>query len=514
METTPPEYDYQNFTSDYLCPHCGGLLYVDNATPRNDACINSNCQLWPSDFNSIIDATESEEPRIHKELQVKEQQLISEIKSWKPGKIARYAYTERRELVKALFTNGMMPDIDTFIALGELLLLTNKYPSEGQIDDTNRFVLLVQAVKRYNKDQCNLEDVQTRRFVFGKTGSDFKILLMKYDLAFAEFQKDIGLVNQQQLTERDSMFSYRHLEAAATPDVDYAAITDHSEILDQFWITSLQLRYWLQSHYRTKLQYNYTPDLLDFTVLYGWCRQIWGKSELSTISSDKESKEMAALQSHFDQHAEHEYSVESFVNSYIDSTELVPIVARTPEGWLIDFHTLLFFLIYLQGCPDPRNPAIRTRGQLIQDRRGQVAERFEGWLRDEVRQLNYTGPNTAVIVNYEYDIIAISEERKTIIMADAKYRDMAPSSYTGTNIIQQELLGDNALKYEANRQQQRLDYFRENTELFNEHLNPQHPWEEYTVHSFLATKIIPLVHRYKEVRILRAKEFLETLENL
>ena len=194
-------------------------------------------------------------------------------------------------------------------------------------------------------------------------------------------------------------------------------------------------------HYRTKMQYNYTPDLLDFTVLFGWFIKTWGRDELSIISTEKQEKEIEDLQRHFDSQSMRKYSAQNFINTYVDSTELVPIVVRTHEGILMDYHTLLFFLIYLQGCPDPEEPAVKEREQLIQNMREKVGEKFEGWLREEVRIRGYIGPKTAVIEGYEYDIIAVSEEKKAIIMADAKYRDMAPSSFTGTNLLAQELLG-------------------------------------------------------------------------
>ena len=86
-----------------------------------------------------------------------------------------------------------------------------------------------------------------------------------------------------------------------------------------------------------------------------------------------------------------------------------------------------------------------------------------------------------------------------------------PSSFTGTNLLTQELLADYALRYEADRQQKRLDYFRQNTGRFERYLKPKQAWGEYNIHSFLVTKQIPLAHRYKEVKILRATEFLQTL---
>jgi hypothetical protein len=42
-------------------------------------------------------------------------------------------------------------------------------------------------------------------------------------------------------------------------------------------------------------------------------------------------------------------------------------------------------------------------------------------------------------------------------------------------------------------------------------LKPEKPWNEYDLRSFLVTKQIPLAHRYKEVKILRANEFLQAL---
>lgn len=503
------EYDYENFDFDYLCPHCGGVLFVDTANPPNDVCINEKCQLWPKDLNSIIDATETEEPGIFKEIQEKEKTLIDEVNKWQPGKLARHAYMARRELITPLFTKGILPFFDHFIALGELLLMTNKYASEGTLDDIGRFRLLLDDFRSWGRDQRNLEDVQNKRIIFGRTGSGLKPYSLKYAKAIVKFQKEIGLVNTKDLPSIESSFPYEHLIAAVTPELDFPNMTDGNQILEPFWFVSLQLRYCLQEHYRTKMQYNYTPDLLDFTVLFGWWIQIYGRDELSIIPIEKQEKEIEDLQRHFDAQAEGKYSAHNFFGTYVDSTELVPIVVRTPEGTVMDHHTLFFFLIYLQGCPDPKELVLKERGQIIENMRGKVGEKFESWLRDEIRKRGYTGPETAVTESYEYDILAVSEAKKTIIVADAKYRDMAPSSFTGTNILAQELLGDHALKYEADRQQKRLDHFRNNIEQFRKYLKPEHEWGEYNILGFLVTKQIPLAHRYKEVMIIQATELLQ-----
>ncbi len=504
------DYDYNNFDSDYICPHCGGLLYLDTATPRNDVCLNENCELWPSDVNSIIEASETEEPRIYREIQEEEKLLIGEIQRWKPGELARFAYKGRRELILSFFEKGIMP-LNNFIALGELLLMTNKYESDGTIDGVDRFRLLLVNVRRLSRAQRNLEDVRNKRYIFGRTESGLKPLSIKYAKAFAEFQKELGLVSNKELSRRESLFPYEHLVATVTPELDFTKITDNKEILERFWSLSLQQRYLLQEHHRTKTQYNYTPDLLDFSVLFGWLMQTWVRDELSIIPKERQEKEMMDIQRHFDSQSKGKYSAQHFFDTYVSSTEIVPIVVRTPEGILMDRHTLFFFLIYLQGCPDPEKPAIKERGGIIQDMRKKVGEKFESWLRGEILKRGYTGPETAVTEGYEYDIIAVSEEKKAIIIADAKYRDMAPSSFTGTNLLAQELLGPHALRYEAGLQQKRLDYFRNNMERFTKHLKPKQSWGEYNVHSFLVMKQIPLAHRYKEVKILHTTEFLQTV---
>jgi hypothetical protein len=358
-----------------------------------------------------------------------------------------------------------------------------------------------------------LPDIYTpidRTSIFGRTASGLRPFSIKFAQTFAEFHEGLGIVSGKRQAANESMFPYTRLETAATPKVDISQSTDASDVLALMWPMSLQLRYLLHEHYRSKMQYNYTPDALDFTVLYGWCRQSFASGE-ATIPIEKEENEKADLQKHFDTHAKREYTAQDFFNTYIDSKELVPIVVRTPQGMIMDYHTLLFFLIYLQGCPDPDEPVSVERGQLLQDKRVKVGEKFELWIREEVRSQGFTGPETAIEETYEYDIIGLSEENKTIILADAKYRDMAPSSFTGTNLLSQELLGDHTLRYEADRQQQRLDYFRDNTERFRKYLDPKQPWDTYRVQSYLVTKQIPLAHRYKEVQIIRAAEFLQII---
>lgn len=502
------DYDRSNFTSDFLCPHCGRLLYVGNSIPTNDVCLNPVCPLWPSGVVSLIETAESALPLPYQELREHEQRLLTEICNWKPGSLARYAYRARKELIDMLFREQIMPSIEFFFAAGELLLLANKQPSRGVVDSLEKFRELLEDVRGWSANQRNLEDLRTRRYVLYQTDSGIRGFRIKFGQVVRENQRAQGIGGQEQVASIESMFPYIDIEVAATPKVDPDQVTDAADILLTLWPMSLQLRYLLRSHYRTAKQYDYRPDALDMTVLFGWCVGARGTDGTSIIPVDKELDEIQKIQAHFDIYATRPFSVEEFVRTYIDSTELVPIVARTADGFLLDYQTLLFFIIYLQGCPDPLSPASVSRGPLLDKMRAKAGEKFEDWLRDEIHNRGFRGPKEPVNQRYEYDIMAICEAKKVIIIADAKYRDIAPSSFTGTNLIEQELLGEHGLRYEASRQQDRLDHFRNNLPDFEQYICPQRPWEEYEIRSYLVTKHYPLAHRYKEIRIVRAIEFL------
>lgn len=502
--------DSKTLDSEYLCPICGRLVYIDVTTPQNNICVNKDCAKWPHDFNFIIDANETQAPGLYKEIQDEEKLITEEILNWKPGVIANYAYHARRELITSLLKGGVMPLIDHFIAIGELLLLVNKHSSKGTIDDLAKFRVLLEEVRRWNRHHRNLEDIRSGRVIFASTQPRLKPLLMKYAMVVIECQQGLGLVDENNLPGEGALFPYTQLEASVTPVLNLTGLKDGKDLLECFWLTSLQLRYWLQEHYRTKIQYNYEPHVLDFTVIFGWWLQTWNIDHPCIISRDKEEKEKADIQKHFDDFSGSNNSADRFFATYIDSTELVPIAIRTQDGLLMDYYTLFFFLIYLQGCPDPQGISFQTRGHLLVDMRGRVAGKFEMWLRDEIHKQGYLGPATAIKEKYDYDIIAISEEKRVILIADAKYRDIAPSSFTSKTLIAQEFLGPHGLEYESEREQLRLNYFRDNIEKFRCHLNPKQPWGEYEVRCFLVTKQIPLIHRYEEVKIFRAAEFLKS----
>ena len=196
---------------------------------------------------------------------------------------------------------------------------------------------------------------------------------------------------------------------------------------------------------------------------------------------------------------------------YIDCEEQAPVLVKVKEGWLLDKSTLLLFILYLHGEPslvDGTTP--RLNEPLLDRMRSRAGHEFEIWLRAQLRDRGFRGPEQPVHAHYEYDILMVSDTRRTVLLVEAKYRDINPSSVTGANLLSQELLADDALLAQAKRQEDRLSFFLQNRSRFEEFLGPQQIWGSYDVRSYLVTKSPPLISRYGDTTILKASEFLES----
>ena len=331
--------------------------------------------------------------------------------------------------------------------------------------------------------------------------------VLKYLADVREGEGALGLAQKLDQVDDGSMFEYEHIEVAATPspppDTD-----DLGELLETLWPLTLHLRHALRSHWRTSQLYKYQPQLVDFAVFAGYWLQC-STNETFRIPADKEKDELEKIDDHLRQWSNQRVTAEDFVKRYVDCEEQAPIIVRTPRGWLFDKATLLLFILYLQGEPNLVNKNMpRLKEPLLTRMRGRAGREFEIWLRGQLRNQGFSGPDQPVKVRFEYDILMISESERIIVLADAKYRDINPSSLTGKNLVAQELLDDYALLAEAKRQETRLSFFLQNKRLFDEFLTPQRSWSSYSVRSYLVTKSVPLISKYGDTEILTANEFL------
>lgn len=507
-----PLYDRENFDSEYLCAQCGRPLYVKTKQPSDAVCFGPGCALRPTILISIRDVSHGAQPDLYEEIEQERGKLLKEISEWSPESLARLIHKARAELIGMFFETGGMPFVKHFLALGELSLMVNASRPTGAFDgNEQQFLGLLDRIVAWSRVVQFIESLRTQRFVLASADSGDETFLLKYSEAFNANLSAMGIFGSQPST--GELFPYSDIENATLDDSSNQTVDDMAPLFDQFWTLSLQMRHVFAVHYITSKQYDYQPDALDMSVLAGWCQQTMGQQGTFIIPAQDEKASIAQLQSHFDSEAPSDRDAEDFIAMYVDSTDLVPIIIRAPSGLLIDPRTLFFFLIYLHGTPQPDDPGAMSRGvPVLEKMRAAAGVKFEDWVRGEVHKRGFTGPDEAVTLAFEYDILAISEVDRVIILADAKYRDLAPSSFTGKNLLRQELLAEGALRDEADQQQRRLEYFRDHFDQFESYLRPERPWAEYEIRSYLVTKIIPLASRYKETGIISAHEFLDSLK--
>lgn len=501
------EYEFENFSSEYLCSECGGLLYVNHNDTSQELCINQLCERCPSGVR-FIDPSSDGSPQLYRELAEAEAGLFAEIRRCDAQALSFYAYGIRKTLIDAALTHRVMPSIPTWFAAGELLLLITALLPKGTENDLVLFHTIFKKTAE-RTDRLNfIEDLENERYkILTSPGGKWTVFMIKYLPAIREAQKDYGLASSATLRDASELFQFEDIRELVTNNVELGPGVDLADFFNTLWPYILTLRYALSSYYRTSQQYDYSPDRIDIPAILS----------LLYCLPQKEAAlyTMESLQKHFTQYEEYSgggWTFAQFLAKYVDNTRNVPIIVRAGDKLITDPSTLLYFAVHLHGQyidPDERRKA---GGNLsIARLKQQAADAFEAKVREEIHKRGYSGPQKAVKVRrFEYDVLGISERKKRIIIVDAKFRDLAPSSISGRNLIKQELLQPRqGLQSEAERHKERVDFFRSNPELFRKHLNPRSSWHEYEIGSYLVTKHAPLVSRYKDVGIFSISDFLE-----
>lgn len=516
------ELDLAAFESVYVCTECGDPLYRNS--PSDEAiCINSTCARRQTGDGSVMEVSAEAQPQLEDDSAKREDAIAQEIGRWKPGALARKTWEARRDLVRDLMDRGQAVSQDRFGALEELLILLNRYECRGHTDTTRRFERLVAAVQEWSEGLRNLASFGAHRYVFIQKGEKRVPMAMAYEHVLGAVLSSFGHVGSGSAAAGPDVFAYTHIEEAVNLQIEEAINkqleeqqkVDWAQILAILWPFALAIRYLLESSYRSYQQHDYHPEIPDVAVILSWYMSARNMPGNQIIPADKLRSEMDDYQSrYFGAHKGEANSAEAFVSKYITSDKLVPVAVESDRGWHIDALTALFYVLYLQGKldSDPRIDQFHPGG-MLQNMRAKAAAAFEEWLREALREKGYRcldGPLTlrANKMEFEYDIVALNESNRRVILVEAKYRDPPPSSFTGDNLVGHEFAGDDGLAVHARLQQERLEFFKEHVNRGLTNLAPESSPTSYQIDSYLVTKHIPLAHRYRETRIVRAFEFL------
>ena len=496
-------FSVSDFKSDYLCDSCGGLLYCDLEDTTLQSCINPSCKQCNQAF-TILDPSAEASPQLHKELEDEEAKLLALIESCDHEGLATYAYSARLALIYSAVTTGVMPSIPMWHAIGDLLILMNTHPPRGSDQSGTTFDSIINMSYERSKRLNFIEDVENGRYkIVQLSGGKMQVITMKYLIPIHDMLKVYGLASSGNLTDESELFKFQDIDELVISDVDLKPGVDMADFFNSLWPYVITLRYGFGLYYRTSLQYRYAPARVDIPYILGISYSLKSKEPVFV------SKEN--LSRHFSKYSEYAEGriFDQLMAEYAESHEKVPIMVSVGDKVILDPLTLLYFVIHLNGQAI-ENSKMRN-GRDITLMKKKAADIFEVKVRNELHKYGYTGPDSAVKVKYEYDVIGISEAKKRILVIDAKFRDIAPSSISARTLVEQELLEPGeGLCYEVERHKTRVDYFTDNLGLFKQHLKPAGDLRSYQVRAYVVTKHTPLISQYKSIDILSLDDLINT----
>ena len=197
----------------------------------------------------------------------------------------------------------------------------------------------------------------------------------------------------------------------------------------------------------------------------------------------------------------------------------MPAAVRAPDGLLLDRLTLMYFNMYLYGQQVPEEYVDEAGYDRALARYAmQKGDAFPAWLkrRLEALGLRCSAPNVkkrAGGKEYEYDLMIVDEDERTIYLCEAKFRDIAPSSLTRSTLVPQEVEGCGGLLAQAARHAKRKQFFTSHRDAFAADLVPMSDPSEYDVKAVVVTRATPIISRVDDVEICQALEFLNRFED-
>ncbi len=274
-----------------------------------------------------------------------------------------------------------------------------------------------------------------------------------------------------------------------------------ADFFNSLWPYVITLRYGFGLYYRTALQCRYAPARVDIPYILGLFYSFKSREPIFV------SKENLSLYfSKYQEYAEGR-TFDQLMLEYAESHEKVPIMVPVGNRVILDPLTLLYFVIHLNG-QFIQNNRLRN-GRDIALMKKKAADIFETKVRNELHKHGYTGPDSVVNVKYEYDVLGISEAKKQILVIDAKFRDISPSSISASTLVVQELMEpEEGLCFEVEKHKTRVEYLKANLGMFKQHLKPASNIRSYQIHAYVVTKHTPLISQFKGIDILSLTDLI------
>ena len=491
--------------SDYLCPFCHDPLYVNDRTAE-EACFNRACPAY-------VDRGELSE-------YIGSQGWAQNTRKQCAEGMRQFYKFERTFLLQMLLKARARESVELFqdkatscnivSSIDYLLTRLDRGAAWGCSKDAPSCIRALQQ----HHENFNVLLVAERfcsKYYISTAGNG--LYIVKYDRALEKFHKTLGIVNEENRHDRTGCHSFDFVDRKSSgrpieDAFDFEAIScSYSAAISQLSHT------FKMSHVVSQI-HQYPARSEDFVALLSvWMQCTPGTANSITAKGLRELYDVVIeknkMRGDFDQ----------FLADYTSGRDYAPILVFDGEKYHFEYHDLLFYLMYLLSSNRTLSGGQTETGQAIcGGMRQAAASAFEEHIRQklhsggfEVRpapgqpQLRMSFDNARM----ELDCMAVDRVKKVIVLVEAKYEDIAPSSKAGTTMVDQLVLDRRrGLLGHAKRHHERRRLVRRHFGSLKDFgIDLPGSFLDYTVHAVIVTKHEPLISRHMGVDIISYERF-------
>ena len=499
--------DLDGTDSAYLCLFCYEPLYID-ACATKEVCFNRECVCYVSRGEISGNIAEHDGPRHAKKLY---EESVREFYKFDRQFLLQMIHSTRAAESEKLFRKGGM-------RLGILLsldLLMTQLDGDAVWGGSRDYRACCEAFDDYYK---NFEMVQLAEDICSKyyvTDSRLPPFVIKYYNAFMEVLKTYGIVNNNY--DRDACavsLPFGHIDSRSAGDppkdaFDFLAFYENSLTLAGALAHAFKMRRTSSKIYAHPFV---SADFVTLLSLWATCLPSHGRS--ITVGELRKTYEGAVKVNKMNG------KFEQFLANYTSAKTYAPILVFDGEKYHFDYPSLLLYLIYMFSSNRLRSGRQTVTGQAFYTKmRQNTARSFEDEIRQKLLDGGFDvrpGPGEKPFrpsfdnVRKEFDCVAVDRERKIIVIVEAKYEDMAPSSMSAGTMVDQLVLNrKTGLLAHAKKHHSRRKFFRRHFDGMGQRgLDLPGDFIDYTVYTLLVTKHEPLISRHMAVDILSYEKFL------
>ena len=497
--------DLAGTDSDYLCLLCYEPLYVDPSANK-DICFNAACPTYAYRGEIAKNVGDHEGPR-HAEALL--QQSVRDFCGFTRKFLFTRLYRERSDWFSSCLRGKGLHN-NAVSAIEYLMTQLSGNTAWGTSEDESEWRAKF-AAYRQSFSTVQLVETFTSKTFF--VTSDGKHFVVKYYKALEQFHNAIGIAHRPGTEGRAALhaFSFIDKKVGGGP-IDH--VFDFEKLYKKFASNIVSLNHMFRAGQTVSKMHMYPSKSADFVAL----RSLWKEckpNQLGTITrvEVRHIYEGAVAKNGMCG------DFERFLKDYASGEEYAPVLVFDGEVYHFDYPTLFLYMAYIFSNNRTRSGIQTEAGSATHGKtRQEASAHFEAEIRRILRAAGFEthpGPDGEKFApsfdgeRREFDCIAVNHGKKIVVLVEAKYRDISPSSTAGAALVDQLVLDrQGGLLGQANDHHERRRFFIRHFSRMREFgLRLEGCFLGYTIHTLMVTKHEPLISRHKSVRIVPFDKF-------